>query len=65
MRKSGEKKLILYLSIDIFYQFVQILEPGIRIFILKITTHSHHNVIRSKTKCLKENSLYFFVFEKY
>lgn len=46
-----------YLCIDIFDQFLQIFKPFIGIFIMKITTHRHHDMIRCKTLSLKEKSV--------
>ena len=42
-----------YLSIDVFDQFVEVLEPFVGIFVLKVTAHGHDDVIGSETGSLK------------
>lgn len=50
-----------YLSVDVFDQFVQVFEPLIGVFVLKITAHSHDDVVGGKAvrlvlRCLDESS---------
>jgi hypothetical protein len=35
-----------HLLVDIFDEFVEVLVPGVSIFILKVTPHGHHDVVR-------------------
>jgi hypothetical protein len=59
--KVNQKSENEYLIIDIFYQFIQIFKPQISIFIMKIATHRHYDVISSKATCLEYNLKYNFL----